>query len=134
MQAACLLYNITGEQQYLTDAQQIARSAHKKWFTLYDSKELREKIYCINGDHIWFYSVLFRGFLELYKIDGRREYVTAFEKSMLQAWKSECRNQNTNLLSNKYFVGKTNTSWEILHEGAFVEILARLAMLELEGK
>jgi hypothetical protein len=28
---------------------------------------------------------------------------------------------------------KTNTSWEILHEGAFVEILARLAMLELEG-
>lgn len=134
MQAACLLYNITGEQQYLTDAQQIVRSAHKKWFTLYDSKELREKIYCINGDHIWFYSVLFRGFLELYKIDGRREYVTAFEKSMLQAWKSECRNQNTNLLSNKYFVGKTNTSWEILHEGAFVEILARLAMLELEGK
>ena len=53
---------------------------------------------------------------------------------MLQAWKSECRNQNTNLLSNNNFVGKTNTSWEILHEGAFVEILARLAMLELEGK
>jgi rhamnogalacturonyl hydrolase YesR len=29
MQAACLLYNKTGEQQYLTDAQQIARSAHR---------------------------------------------------------------------------------------------------------
>lgn len=54
MQAACLLYNITGEQQYLNEAQQIARSAHNKWFTLYDSKELGEKFYRINGDHAWF--------------------------------------------------------------------------------
>ena len=95
MQAACLLYNITGEQQYLNEAQQIARSAYSKWFTLYDSKELGEKFYRINGDHVWFYSVLFRGFLELYK---------------------------------------TNSSWQVLHEGAFVEMLARLAVLELEGK
>ena len=128
------MYNITGEQQYLNEAQQIARSAHNKWFTLYDSKELGEKFYRINGDHAWFYAVLFRGFLELYKIDGRRDYVTAFEKSMLQAWMSECRNQTTNLLSNNYFIGKTNSSWQVLHEGAFVEMLARLAVLELEGK
>ena len=67
-------------------------------------------------------------------IDGRRDYVTAFEKSMLQAWMSECRNQTTNLLSNNYFIGKTNSSWQVLHEGAFVEMLARLAVLELEGK
>lgn len=134
MQAACLLYNLTGEQSYLADAQQIARSAHNKWFTWYDSKELGEKFYRINGDHAWFYAVLFRGFLELYKIDGRRDYVTAFEKSMLQAWKSECRNPTTHLLGNNYFVGKTNSSWEVLHEGAFVEMMARLAVLELEGK
>lgn len=134
MQAACLLYTITGEQQYLVDAQQIARSAHNKWFTLYDSKELGEKFYRMNGDHVWFYSVLFRGFLELYKVDNRRDYVNAFEKSMLQAWKSECRNPVTNLLSNNYFVDKTNSAWEVLHEGAFVEILARLAELELESK
>lgn len=134
MQAACLLYNITGDQQYLTDAQLIARSAHNKWFTSYKSKELGETFACINGDHAWFYAVLFRGFLELYKIDNRRDYVTSFEKSMLQAWLSDCRNKTTNLLSNTYFVGKTNSSWEILHEGAFVEMLARLAELELEGK
>ena len=53
---------------------------------------------------------------------------------MLQAWMSECRNQTTNLLSNNYFIGKTNSSWQVLHEGAFVEMLARLAVLELEGK
>lgn len=89
MQAACLLYNITGEQQYLTDAQQIARSAHKKWFTLYDSKELGEKFYRINGDHAWFYSVLFRGFLELYKLTG-------YEITSLRLKRVCCRLGNRN--------------------------------------
>lgn len=133
MQAACLLYNITGEQKYLDDASQIALSAFQKWFSLYDSKELGEKFYRINGDHAWFYAVLFRGFIELYKIDKRRIYIDAFEKSMLQAWQSECRDRATNLLSNRYFVNQTQTSWEVLHEGGFVEMLAQLAALEKEG-
>ena len=53
---------------------------------------------------------------------------------MLQAWMSEFRNQSTNLLSNNYLIGKTNSSWQVMHEGAIVEMLARSAELELEGK
>jgi rhamnogalacturonyl hydrolase YesR len=133
MQAACLLYNITGEQKYLEDAAQIAISAHRRWFSLYNSKELGEEFYRINGDHAWFFAIMFRGFIELYKIDKRRTYINSFEKSMLQAWESECRDRATNLLSNRYFVNQTQTSWEVLHEGGFVEMLAQLAALEKEG-
>lgn len=130
LQAACLLYNITSEDKYFTDAVQIAYSAYNRWFTLYDSKELGEKFYRINGDHTWFYAILFRGFFELYKIDNRRVYIDAFEKSMLQIWQSEGRNSNTNLLNNMYFINQAQSKWDILHEGAFVEILSQLANLE----
>lgn len=133
MQAACLLYNITGEQEYLEDASEIAISAHRRWFSPYNSKELDEEFYRINGDHAWFFAIMFRGFIELYKIDNRRTYINSFEKSMLQAWESECRDGTTNLLSNRYFVNQTQTSWEVLHEGGFVEMLAQLAALEKEG-
>lgn len=135
MLAACLLYEITKEEKYLTDAQQIAYSAYRKWFSLFKSEVLNEDIAIINpGESAWFYAVLLRGFIELYKIDKNREYVTAYEKTLTNAWLSNCRNKVNNLLNHNDFRGiNIQTSWEILHEGACVEMLARLASLERDG-
>lgn len=135
MLAACLLYEITKEEKYLTDAQQIAYSAYRKWFSLFKSEVLNEDIAIINpGGSAWFYAVLLRGFVELYKIDENREYVTAYEKTLTNAWLSNCRNKVNNLLSHNDFRGiNIQSSWEILHEGACIEMLARLASLERDG-
>ncbi len=130
MQAASLLYNITGERQYLTEAQAIAKSAYKKWFIPFNSYILGESFQILEPGHVWFQAIMFRGFIELYKIDGDRTYVTAYEKTLSNAWLSSCRNKGTNLLNGDFRGGTVETKWDILHQGACLEMLARLAALE----
>lgn len=133
IQGAALLYNITKEAQYLTEAQQIADAMYKKWFSKYYSNVFGKEITMIGG-HTWFNAVALRGFIELYKIDGNRKYVTAYEEMLSHAWLSSCRDKNLELLNYDDFMGgKQQTSWDILHLGATVEMIARLASLEAEG-
>jgi|GEM_PF-80281 len=132
MQAAALLYTITQESKYLTDAQLIAEAAYKKWFIPFNSYILGESFQILEQGHVWFQAIMFRGFVELYKIDRNRTYVTAYEKTLANAWLSNCRNRETNLLNSDFRGGTSQSSWEILHEGACVEMLARLASLALE--
>ena len=134
MQAAALLYKITKEKVYLTDAQNIARAAFLKWFGDYVSPSLKERINYIGG-HTWFNAVTLRGFIELYKIDGERKYITAYEQTFSNLWLSDRGlNRSTYLLGYNHILGdELQTSWEVLHTGACVEILARLALLEEEG-
>lgn len=136
MLTACLLYDITGESSYLNEAKAIAQSAFNKWFSLYTSKPLHKDIYMLDeGESAWFCAVMFRGFLELYKQDPTtKNYVESYAEMMKHAWMSDCRDQVTNLLNYGSFRGnKSQTSWEILHEGACVEMLANLAFLEGKG-
>lgn len=136
MLAASLLYRITGESSYLDEAKTIARSAYHRWFSSYDSSVLHKNIHILNeGESAWFCAVMFRGFLELYKLDQTtKEYIEAYEEMMKHAWLSDCRNEATNLLNYGSFRGNVSQgSWEVLHEGACVEMLAHLAMLENEG-
>lgn len=134
MQAACLLYELTEDMQYLTDAQNIARSAYKKWFIPFDSDALNESFNILEPGHVWFQAIMFRGFLELYKIDKDRTYVTAYEKTLANAWLTDCRNKKTNLLNDDFRGGTTQSKWDVLYEGACVEMLARLASLERDGQ
>ena len=133
MQAASLLYKITHEAQYLTDAQNIAGAAYNKWFIPFNSAVLGESFQILEPGHVWFQAIMFRGFIELYKINNDRTYVTAYEKTLTHAWLSDCRNPGTHLLNGDFRGGTAQTSWEILHEGACVEMLARLASLERDG-
>lgn len=133
--AACLLRRLTGDESYLDEAREIARSAYYKWFSSYDSDVLHRNISILNETHAWFASVMFRGFVELYRLDeSTKLYVDAFADTMRHAWLSSCRNKQTNLLNYSSFKGeKSQSSWEILQEGGCLEMLARLARLENEG-
>ncbi|MEH6305711.1 glycoside hydrolase family 76 protein [Olivibacter sp. CPCC 100613] len=133
MQAASLLYNITHEEQYLIDAQNIAQAAYAKWFIPFNSSILGESFQILEPGHVWFQAIMLRGYIELYKIDKDRTYITAYEKTLSHAWLSDCRNAGTNLLNSDFRGGTTQNKWEILHEGACVEMLARLASLEENG-
>lgn len=133
MQIASLLYKITGEAHYLTEAQNIAKAAYKKWFIPFNSYTLGESFRILEPGHVWFQAIMFRGFIELYKIDGNATYVNAYKKTMANAWLSSARNKTTNLINEDFRGGSTQSSFDILHQGACLEMLSRLASLEHDG-
>ncbi|MFD2148233.1 glycoside hydrolase family 76 protein [Mucilaginibacter antarcticus] len=133
MQAAALLYKITGETQYLTDAQNIAKAAYARWFAPFNSYTMGESFRIMQPGHVWFQAILFRGFIELYKIDGDKTYVRAYQKTMTNAWLSNARNRTTNLINSDLRGGTTQTDFDILFQGACLEMLSRLALLEHQG-
>jgi rhamnogalacturonyl hydrolase YesR len=133
MQAAILLYKITGEPQYLSDAQNIAKSAYAKWFVPFNSYTLGESFRILAPEHVWFQAIMFRGFIELYKVDGNKTYVRAYQKTLANAWLSSARNRTTNLINSDFRGGTTQNDFDILYQGACLEMLSRLALLEQEG-
>ena len=76
---------------------------------------------------------MFRGFVELYKIDKNDVYVKAVRNTMEHAWQSNCRNRLTNLMSDDYTGSKNEKKWNIKTQGAFVEIFSLIGELEQLG-
>lgn len=130
MQVAAMLYEITNDSRYLTDAQNIAEAAYKKWFLSFKSYILDETIQILDPGNTWFQAIMFRGYIELYEIDGNRKYIEAYENTMHHAWLSSARDKKTKLLSTDFRGGVSHDSWGLLEQAACVEILARLAILE----
>lgn len=71
LQSAAMLYRLTGDNAYLTEAQTIARSGKAYFF--------RKGRF---PDHQWFNAVLLRGYIELYHIDHNREFIALFETDL----------------------------------------------------
>jgi hypothetical protein len=133
MQAAVLLYKITGEAKYLTDAQNIAKAAYQKWFIPFNSYATGESFRILEPGNVWFQAILFRGYVELYKVDGNKTYVKAYQKTLANAWLSKARNRTTGLINEDFRGGSTQADFEVIHQAACLEMLSRLAMLEKEG-
>lgn len=131
MQAAVLLYNITGDQKYLDNAKAIAASSHRTWSTPFTSYAMDEtfNIFKVEQSNVWFTSIMFRGFFELYKVTGDRTYLDDMEKSLQHAWLKN-RDAGSGLMNNDPRGGGSQTSWNILNQGAYVEMYARMAALK----
>jgi phage host-nuclease inhibitor protein Gam len=71
--------------------------------------------------------------VELYKVDGNKTYVKAYQKTLANAWLSKARNRTTGLINEDFRGGSTQTDFEVIHQAACLEMLSRLAMLEKEG-
>ena len=130
IQAAVLLYEITGDNQYLIEAKATADAAYKRWFKPYYSSALGEEIGMWTDNNVWFNAILLRGYIELCRIDKNEKYVQAYRKIMQHAWMSIARDPQTNLLNNDLKATTPRTEWGILYQGACVEMLARLADYE----
>lgn len=115
LQASVLLYELTKDKKYLTEAQQIAKSCYNHFFSEDTDGFKRIK----NGD-IWFTAVMFRGFLELYKIDKNDEYIKSFQKNLNYAWEN-MRDEN----------GLFNTDWNGVKKDKTKWLLAQFAMVEM---
>lgn len=127
IQAATLLYQLTGQKEYLADAQNIAKGCHNYFFMDFTPKNGSTFKLIKKGD-TWFTAIMLRGFIELYQVDKDRTYLNAFKQSLNYAWE-HARDEKG--LFNTDFSGNTrdNKRW-LLTQAAMVEMYARLAAIK----
>lgn len=137
LQLACLLYKITQEDSYLNLAKEIADACYKKWFKQFHSDILQRDFKILSPGHAWFNTIMCRGFFELYSIDKNPLYLEDIHSTMLHAWFGKAHHSN-GLINNEDLSGLSGNTpaedggnkWQILHQGALVELYARLATFE----
>lgn len=127
MQSAALQYKLTKNSEYLTEAQNIAKSCYDYFFNDFTASD-GENFRILNKGDVWFSAVMLRGFIELYHIDKDRTYIDAFKKTLNHAW-NHARDENG--LFSVDFKGETqdNKKW-LLTQAAMVEMLARIGAFE----
>lgn len=123
LQAAALLYKLTKDQQYLTDAQQLAEACLAYFFQSQGGKDFP----VLKNSNLWFHAVMMRGYIALFELDGNREYMDVFAKNLDFAW-HHMRDQD-GLLHTDWTSEKGQKSKWLLDQCAFVEMYARLAKL-----
>lgn len=129
MKAAALLYDITGDNSYLCDAQRIAEGCYGRFFTDYELPDGRT-VRIIKKGNAWFQSVMVRGFIELYGIDGESKYLDAVRNTLDVAWKF---GRSPEGLFNSDYTGRIqdNRKW-LLTQCAMTEMYARIALLGID--
>lgn len=129
LEAAVMLYQFTGEKQYLEQAEQLAADSYKYYTGVPHNKNLTMYI-----DLPWFVTVLFRGYEALYKVNGNYQYIAAIEKDLNYAWQN-ARDQygltTNNWTANPDVLKKPK--W-LLDEACIAELYARLSILHKEKK
>ncbi|MGO3194727.1 MAG: glycoside hydrolase family 76 protein, partial [Sphingobacterium sp.] len=93
IQAGALLYKITQQKQYLTDAQNVAHASYDYFFYDYKQPATGKTIKLLKTSNNWFIAVMMRGFMELYGQDANRLYVDGFQANLDFAWE-HMREQN----------------------------------------
>lgn len=134
LQLACLLYKITKDESYLATARQVADACHKKWFIPYHSEVLQRDFNILASGQAWFNTVMCRGFFELYSIDKNPSYLEDIRNTMLHAWFGKAHHIS-GLINDEDLSGAVSMNkWEILRQGALVELYALLSIWENENQ
>lgn len=123
MQAAALLYKLTGELSYLKDAQDIARSAAVYFFRGGEGSDSLGTFPLISKGDIWFTAVLTRGFKELYDLDGDSRYMDIIARNLAYAWNS-MRDPLTGLFNEDWSGAEKRDKKWLLTQAAMVEMLS----------
>jgi len=121
LHASVLLYNITKEDKYLLEAQKVAK-ASLEHFT-----EKKQDICFYPANNPWFTDILYRGYIELYKVDGNPRYINSIIDNIDYAWEN-ARDENGLLESDWSGVVK-NRNRPLLDVSCMVEMYARTALL-----
>lgn len=125
LQGAALLYKITGETNYLTDANNIAKSAINHFSKEIEKNGVKYRVFHNNDP--WFVTVMMRGYFELYRIDNNPEYVN-YIKSNMDYLMKYARYENG--LFYKDWTGERREKYKwLLNQACIVELSARLAGL-----
>lgn len=127
VQAAALLYSLTNNEVYLLEAEKVAESCYLHFFNEFEAPS-GDKFRLLRKGNVWFSSVMFRGFIELYKVNGDTRYIRDFQKNLDYAWYNS---RNEKGLFNVDWSGreKDDSKW-LLTQAAMVEMYARIAELK----
>ena len=127
LQAAAMLYKLTGQKMYLEEAQQIAKSAINYFTENYTTAE-GNQIRLFKNTGNWFNAILFRGYMELYSLDKNKEFINVFENNLDQLW-NHIRDKNG--LFSKDWKGEKDDEYKwLLDQASLVEMWATVAELE----
>ncbi len=125
--AGVLLYEITGEESYLADAQATAEGA-----LLYFASETPNGVTYFPSTP-WFNLYLLQGYLALYGVDGETKYIEAFVENLDLAWEKG-RDEDGYVMPN-WGGGPVLDEYEyvsLLQEAATAECYALIAKYRLE--
>lgn len=126
IQAAVRLYRTTEEKKYLEDARAMAEGSYR-----YYVRTTPEGVPYIS-DLPWFVTVLFRGYQELYEVDGNPQYVNAIIASADHAW--EHARDVSGFVYNDW-TGRNDEKMKpkwLLDEACMIEVYARAAVIRGE--
>lgn len=123
IQSAVRLYKITKDDRYLKDARQLAEGSYQYYVKFTD-----QNIPYID-DLPWFVVVLFRGYHELYEVDGNPKYIDAIIASANYAWENARDEEG---LVFRDWTGRNDESQQpkwLLDEVCMAEVFARILLL-----
>lgn len=123
IQAAVMLYEITTNKKFLTDAQMMAKGSYEYYFEKTSKGVLRIK------DMPWFSLVLFRGYMDLYDIDGDSQYVDAFIECADWAWENARDKVGLNYGDWTGETDESKTPKWLLNTSCMIEVYARISMI-----
>lgn len=127
LQAAAMLYKITGEKKYLDDAKLMAEAAYNRFF---EDKGRADGLRILRGGEMWFDSVMLRGYIELYGIDKDNKYIKAFLASMDTAWGDNGSRDKDGLFGKFYDARGKKGDRTLLNQAAMIEMMARLSAVK----
>ncbi|MCD7900403.1 MAG: glycoside hydrolase family 76 protein [Bacteroides sp.] len=129
MQSAALLYKLTKNPVYLTEAQNLAKACYQYFFQDFIGKNGKE-FKLIKKGNTWFTAVMLRGFIELYYQDNNSVYLDAFSQNLDYAWQYA---RDEKGLFQTDFSGETRDAQKwLLTQAAMVEMYGRMAGIKLK--
>lgn len=126
MQSAAMLYQLTNDPAYLTDAQNLAKGCYNYFFSDF-SPATGEPFKLLRKGNIWFYTVMLRGYIELYHQDKNQTYLDVFHRNMDHAW-NNARDEK-GLFTDFKETNKEDKKW-LLTQSGMVEMYSRLATIK----
>ncbi len=131
LQAAALLYKLSGKTEYLAEAQRIAQSCID-YFTreYHTNQDLAIRLFPKSGN--WFNAVLFRGYVELYEQDKDNRYILIFRDNLSYVWEN-ARDKNGLFYGDWSGKNRNEHKW-LLDQAAMVELYAVTDRLVSEMK
>ena len=119
LQAAVLLYEMTGKEHYLLDADTLAEACAARFM------QKKEDGYCLKLDNIWFDAILLRGILEYARFRNADSLLAVYKGSLENLWQQ--RDAATGLMTER-----KKGQWWLLAQVAYAEMMARLAKSHAE--
>ena len=128
IEAGAMLYDLTGEERYLKQAQATAAGCYERWFK--PMKDGEQEFRMMESGDVWFDAVMLRGLIALYEQDENDTYLQAVNRSLDYAWRM---GRDEHGLFGKFLSHRREEdkrSW-LLTQAAYAEMSARMAKVNL---